>query len=265
MLALRDLQVAFANHIRGEDQSRLEAAVVGDTIPAAARLRVYRHHVEQSLAAALAATFPTVQAVVGEEFFRAMVRRYVIEHLPHQPVLTEYGAGFPEFIAGYEPAASLSYLADVARLDWVLNLAFHSPVGERLTAGDLSALPAEGIAGLSLTLAPGGAVFHSDYPIDRIWQISHPGTAGETIDLDAGGVNLLILRREDDAAFVGISDAEMAFLSAVERGSTLDSAAQAGFQIDGAFNPSTTFGRLLALQAFAALQHGVAKSASKAP
>lgn len=265
MLALRDLQAAFANHVRGEDQPRLEAAVVGDAIPAAARLRVYRHHVEQSLAAALAATFSTVQAVVGEGFFRAMARRYVAETLPRQPVLAEYGAGFPDFIAEYEPAASLSYLADVARLDWALNLAFHSPAGECLTAADLSSLPAEGVAGLSLTLAPGIAVLRSSYPIDRIWQVSQPGAAGETIDVDAGGANLLVLRQDDDAGFVGISAAEMAFLSAVERGLTLEDAAQAGFQVDGDFNLSTTFGRLLALQAFAAVQHDFDKSTPKVP
>ena len=73
-LALRDLQAAFAAHVMGGDSANLVAAVVGDAIPAAARLRVYRHHVFESLGAALAATFPTVQALVGQRFFPRALR-----------------------------------------------------------------------------------------------------------------------------------------------------------------------------------------------
>ena len=139
-LALRDLQAAFAAHVIGGDRADLVAAVVGDTIPAAARLRVYRHHVFESLGAALAATFPTVQALVGTDFFRGLARASSVTRLPAQPVLAEYGADFPAFIAGYEAARDLPYLADVARLDWALNLAFHAPLGGRLKAEDLSAV-----------------------------------------------------------------------------------------------------------------------------
>lgn len=264
MLGLRDLQAAFAGMMKGEDQPGLEAAVVGDAIPAAARLRVYRHHVEQSLVAALAATFSTVQTIVGEDFFRAMARRYVAGDLPRQPVLAEYGASFQAFVAGYEPAASLPYLADVARLDWALNLAFHSPATNPLTAADLSSLPAERVAELPLALAPGAAILRSSYPIDRIWQVSQPGATDESVALGAGGVSLLVLRREDDAAFVPVSEAEEAFLSALERGETLERAAEVGFRTNDAFDLSTTFTRLLALKAFAAPQHHFVERVEKA-
>lgn len=255
MLGLRDLQAAFAGILRDDDRPRLEAVVAGDSIPAAARLRVHRHHIEQSLVAALAATFSTVQAIVGEDFFRVTARRYVAGDLPHQPVLAEYGAGFPAFIADYEPATSLPYLADVARLDWALNLAFHSLAANHLTAADLSSLPPERIAELPLALAPGAAVLRSSYPIDRIWQVSQPGAADATVDLGAGGVSLLVLRREDDAAFVQVSEAEEAFLSALGRGETLERAVEVGFRTNDAFDLSTTFTRLLALKAIAATQH----------
>ncbi|HZB55124.1 MAG TPA: DNA-binding domain-containing protein, partial [Reyranella sp.] len=94
-LALRDLQSAFAAHLSGEDQQ----ALVAEILPAAERLRIHRHHMLDSLAAALAATFPTVQAVVGAEFFRGLARAFIGGSLPTQPVLAEYGAGFPAFIA----------------------------------------------------------------------------------------------------------------------------------------------------------------------
>jgi hypothetical protein len=253
-LALRDLQAGFAAHIMGADRADLVAAVAGDTIPAAARLSVYRHHVFASLGTALAATFPTVQALVGADFFRGLARAFVGHALPAQPVLTEYGADFPAFVADYAPARELPYLADVARLDWALNLAFHAPLGGWLQAEELSALPAERLPSMSLALAAGVALVSSRYPLDRIWEASQPGAASETVDLNSGASNLLVLRRPDDAAFVSLNAAEAAFMAALAAGMSLERAAGAAFQADPSFELSTSFARLLALGAFAALQ-----------
>ena len=253
-LALRDLQAAFAAHIIGADRADLVAAVADDTIPAAARLSVYRHHVFQSLGTALAATFPTVQALVGTEFFRGLVRAFVGRALPAQPVLAEYGADFPAFIAGYQAARDLPYLADVARLDWALNLAFHAPAGSRLQPADLSAVPAERLPSMSIALAAGALLITSGYPLDRIWETSRTGAADETVDLNSGASHLLVLRRPDDAAFVSLSAGEAAFMATLAAGMSLERAAGAAFEIDPAFDLSTSFARLLALGAFAALQ-----------
>ena len=179
-LALRDLQAAFAAHLAGADRADLAAEVLGDAIPAAARLGVHRHHVFESLGSALAATFPTVQALVGADFFRGLARAFIGRSLPTQPVLAEYGAGFPAFIAGHDAARDLPYLADVARLDWALNLAFHAPAGGRLAAADLAALPADRLPSLRLSLAPGTVLVCSPYPLDRIWAASQPEARGRS-------------------------------------------------------------------------------------
>lgn len=253
-LALRDLQAAFAAHVIGGDSANLVAAVVGDAIPAAARLRVYRHHVFESLGAALAATFPTVQALVGSDFFRGLARGFIGHALPAQPVLAEYGADFPAFIAGSEAARDLPYLADIARLDWALNLAFHAPLGGRLKAEDLSALPVEHLPSMSIALAAGSILVSSHYPLDRIWEASQPGVASGTVDLNSVASHLLVLRRPDDAAFVSLSAGEAAFVAALTEAMSLERAAGAAFQADPDFDLSTSFARLLALGAFAALQ-----------
>jgi hypothetical protein len=255
MLALRDLQAAFAAHLKGEDQPRLAEAIVGDTVSAAARLRIHRHHVRQSLVEALASTFPTVQAIVGEAFFRTMAEGFVLCELPAQPVLAEYGAGFPAFVSGYGPAPALPYLADMAKLDWALNLAFHAPLEDRLTASGLADLPAERLFDLEPALAAGSTVLQSRYPIDRIWHASQPGATVGTVSLEEGPASVLVLRRPDDAAFASLDSAEEAFLGAIVEGSSLGEAAQAAVSVEPAADPSRIFARLLALEAFAALQH----------
>jgi hypothetical protein len=253
-LALPDLQAAFAAHVGGDDRTDLVAAVVGDTIPAEARLRVYRHHVSHSLSAALAATFPTVQALVGEGFFRSLAQGFVAETLPTQPVLAEYGAGFPVFVAAQEPAHDLPYLADIARLDWALNVAFHSPEGRRLAAADLAGIAAEQLPSVSIALPEGASLIHSRYPIDRIWQTSQPGASADTVELDAGRADLLVLRRADDAAFIVLDAGEAAFVAALAEGASLEIAAERALSAEPSFDLSPAFARLLTLEAFAALQ-----------
>jgi hypothetical protein len=253
-LALPDLQVAFAAHIVGDDCTDLIASVVGDSISAAARLRVYRHHVFHSLATALSATFPTVQALVGEEFFRGLAQAFVATRLPSQPVLAEYGAEFAVFIGGYAPAAGLPYLADIARLDWALNVAFHSPARPSLEAADLATIPSDRLPEKSIALAPGAMVIRSRFPIGRIWAAARPGAPDETVELTAGEACLLVLRRADDAGFVPLSVGEAAFLEVLVDAGSLEAAAAAALSAEPAFDLSITFARLLASQVFAAVQ-----------
>jgi hypothetical protein len=254
MLALPDLQKAFAGYLAGGDGSELALNVRGDSIPAAARLRIHRHHVQQSLASALAATFPTVQTLVGGEIFGAVATAFVAGSLPGQPVLAEYGAAFPDFVRGYGPLQDLPYLADVARLDWALNVAFYSPDGPRLSATALQDMAPDQLVDLTLDLAPGSALVRSTYPIDRIWQACQPDSDDAPVDLAEGGASLLVLRGGDDATFVALDAAEAAFVAEIRGGATLGVAAEAGLATGRAFDLSKCFGRLLALQAFAALR-----------
>lgn len=255
MLTLRDLQAAFAAHLGGEDRVDLADAVMGGTISAAARLRIHRHHVRQSLAGALASTFPTVQAIVGEAFFQTMAQAFVLRELPEQPVLAEYGARFPAFVSGYGPAGTLPYLADMARLDWALNLAFHAPLGDRLTVSDLANLPAERLFDLKPALAIGSTLLRSRYPIDRIWHASQPGTSVRSVSLEEGPAAVLVVRGPDDAAFASLELADATFVAMLAGGASLGEAAEEALCVEPSFDPSTAFAKLLSLQAFAALQH----------
>lgn len=252
--ALRDLQAAFADHVLGAGRDDVAAAVTGDSIPASARLNVYRHHVIHSLGSALATTFPTVRTLVGEAFFRRLARDYVVAEPPAQPVLSEYGAGFAGFVAAYAPAAELAYLADVARLDWALNAAFNAAFEPRLTAADLASISSERLVAMTLRLAAGTTLLRSTHAIDRIWQACQPDAEVGTVDA-AGPARLLIQRRHDDAGFAAIGEGEALFVEALARGDALEKATETAIAGDSAFELTQAFARLLAFEVFAALQH----------
>ncbi len=232
-LALREWQAAFVADLAGGGGE--------------ARLAIHRHHIQRSLAKALAMTFPTVHALVGADFFRQIAGIFVTRELPTQPVLAEYGAQFADFLAAEEAMHGLPYLADVARLDWALNVAFYSP---RPSAADLTGLSPEVLLSKVLTLAPGAELIRSRYPLDRIWTASQPGAAEGEVDLAKGPTCLLVL----PAGFVRLDEGEAAFVASIAEGHTLEAAAVAGFTAESNFGLAGCFGRLLGCEAFAALQ-----------
>ena len=254
-LPLADLQQAFRAHVLGQDAAALVAVSVGDRIPAAARLRVYRHHVLTSLAAALGATFSTVRAVVGDDFFSGMARAFIVQSPPARAVLSEYGAGFPAFVGHWPAAAGLPYLADVAWLDWALNLAYNTQDAPGLTADGLAAVPPDRLADLRPGLRPGVSLVASPYPLDRIWALNH-GDATETVDLDAGGVRLLVFPRADDAAFAQLEDGVAALAAALGDGLSLGDAIEQATAARADFDAGAALGRLLTLHALGALDPG---------
>ena len=250
MPALPDLQSEFASFLAGGGAESMAAAIVGDSIGAEARLRIYRHHVRHSLTAALAATFPTVQALVGEAFFAGMVRGYIESDMPEQPVLSEYGAGLAGFISDFEPARGLPYLADMARLDWAINVAFHTDPGPALDAAALTAVRLEQLPSLHLRLVQGATLIRSVFPLDRIWWASQPEAPDEKVDLATGGANLLV----QGAGFATLGAGEAAFLAKLDGAATLEQAAEAGRAVDSRFDLSTCFAQFLGMSVIAALQ-----------
>ena len=69
------------------------------------------------------AAFPVVCRLVDHPFFAYAAHEFLRDHPPRSRCLAEYGGGFPDFLAAFEPCSSLPYLADVARFEWAIKLA----------------------------------------------------------------------------------------------------------------------------------------------
>jgi hypothetical protein len=136
------------------------------------RFAVHRNNVVAGLAKAIEARFPAVERIVGTEFFVAMARAFVAERPPRSPVLAAYGKEFPDFIAAFEPARQLAYLADVARIEAARTRAYHAADAVPLGAADLSALDADALIGLRVDLHPSLQIVRSEYPVVTIWAMN---------------------------------------------------------------------------------------------
>ncbi|NBB83119.1 MAG: DUF2063 domain-containing protein, partial [Alphaproteobacteria bacterium] len=190
---LAELQRAMAAAVLGGDRAAAEASIVADRIAPADRLDVYAGTVRISLTQALEAAFPVVARLVGERFFHAAARRFVEAHPPQRPQLLSYGGGFADFLAAFEPARSLPYLPDVARLEWARVQALFAADAAPLAAEALGEVPAEAMPRLVFDLHPSLRVVASAWPIQAIWQANRQPTVPK-VDLGAGGQTVLVLR-----------------------------------------------------------------------
>jgi hypothetical protein len=214
MPALREVQRGVRAALL-EDDAAVAALVAADALTPAARLAVYRHHVLTSLTAALEATFPVVVRLVDARFFRYAADRYVREQPPAGPCLFEYGASFPDFLAGFPSCRGLVYLADVARLEWAMNVAAHAPDAAPLTVEAARALAPGALDGLAVGLHPSVTLLCSPWPVDRIWRANQPDAGDAVVDLDAGGAALQIWRRNDAVVFRALTPAALALRTAL--------------------------------------------------
>src|SRR5579862_843890 len=81
-------------------------------------LDIYRNTLTGTLLNALRLSYPAVQRIVGADFFDAAAHAFVRAHPPCSAYLNDYGSELSGFLAAFEPARSLLYLPDVARVEW---------------------------------------------------------------------------------------------------------------------------------------------------
>lgn len=231
----------------GSPQAAWAAALVDPSLPPppglrawngsdpARRFDVHRNNVVVSLVDALADTFPVVQALVGEDFFRAMARLFVPRHPPRSPLLAEYGARLPAFIEAFAPTAGLPYLADVARLEFARVQAYHAADAPVLRRQPLAARLAEpeALPAARWRLHPSVHLVASRHPVVALWA-AHQGL-GELADVDlAQPQAALVLRKHDDVVVLALAPGAAGFVQALAAGATLaEAAAAAATGIEG--------------------------------
>ena len=196
------------------------------------RFAVYRNNVLGSLINALADNYPVVAQLVGEEFFRAMARVYVQSAPPRSPVMSDYGEDFAGFIEHFEPAASVPYLADVARLERLHVQAWHAADAEPMEeARIVEALSSPTLARhLKVGLHPSLRLLRSPFAVVTIWAAHQHQTP---VPFEAfPGQNALVLRNGLDVEVFAISHGAHGFITALQQGLPLTAAIEASSDLD---------------------------------
>jgi hypothetical protein len=190
-----------------------------------AGVAAYRANAGAAAERALAAAFPTVQQLVGDEAFAAIARQLWRQHPPRRGDLAQWGDALPAWLATDPALADEPYLPDVARVDLAVHraemaadAAFDPAVLARLADVDAAAL--------RLRLVPGVALVRSPHPVATVWS-AHRSTDADRF----APVRAAFAAGQGEAAFVwrhgwrgdvvAVAHDHAAFLAALIEGATL--------------------------------------------
>lgn len=217
------------------------------------RFAVYRNNVVASLIAALGEAYPTVKRLVGAGFFDAMAGLFVRAHPPTSPLMMFYGAAFPDWLAGFEPAAPAPYLPDLARLERARRESYHAADAAPLSGVEfqraVAGLSPEAMAALRFDLHPSLRALRSAYPILSIWS----DAGGQPCTVQAAAQTVMVVRPASQVTLALIPSGGAAFIAALGAGQPLGAAAEAG----AAAAPGFDLGRALAQMTVAGALSGV--------
>lgn len=250
MLRLAERQRDFAAALLDPGLPAPSGLVGPDGEPSKRRFAVYRNNVVAGLSETLNDAFPAVCRIVGSEFFRAMARAYVVSEPPHSPILLDYGAGFPDFIARFEPVATLPYLSDVARIERAWTEAYHAPEAVPLDPVAFTAIEADRLAQIRLELHPSVRIVRSPLPALTIWRMNVDDGVPEPVNFADGGEDALIVRAGAEVEVRSMPPGGADFLIALAAGESATEATKAALAADCRFDVSANIGGLISAGVF---------------
>jgi hypothetical protein len=179
-----------------------------------------------SLIKVVAARFPTVRRLLGEDCFLEAVRRFIAAEPPRSPLLLDYGDGFPEFLRHLGGDACI---ADIADLEVARGKAYHAADAVSLPPQAFAAIPSERLAGLRLTFHPSVSLLQSRFPIVSLWHANQE--AGDVALPQGHPESALIARPMLEVEVWNLPPGGFAFLTALRRGATMTEATEAAMDV----------------------------------
>jgi hypothetical protein len=215
--SLGEFQRAFASGL-------LDGA---ELTPSQLAQRVHRNTTTKGLVDALAANYPTIVQLVGQEWFEACALDFVRAHPACSPVLVRYGERFPDFLEAFGPAASLPYLSEAARIDRQWIEAYTSQGAE-----PLSQVEREAVFEKRLTLHPAARLGWFKHSAASVWVHHRTQSAPAELYIADNEEGLLLTRPSGTIEHFLLDRAGFVFLERIHAGETLGAAATAALEVD---------------------------------
>ncbi len=241
MTDLRELQHLFRDAVFEEtsDGPALQAfsKLINDSagLSAAGHLRIYRGAILGTLTRALGNIYPVCKRLLGDQFFDGMARIHARNTPSQSADLANYGGEFGDFIASFEPAATLPYLADVARLEWHWHRAFHAADEAAMDLAALNNVPLADTGRIAFRLPASARLLDSNFPVQKIWQVNQDDWQGDQdVNLDEGDASLIIWRKQYGMRIDELDSQESQLLGAIDNGALFNELSQPdmGLELD---------------------------------
>jgi hypothetical protein len=164
--------------------------------PGAERLAVYAGGYVARIRHALAEAYGAIRRVAGERAFTELARGYAERHPSRDYNLSLAGRHLPEFLEGWPLTATLPFLPDLARLEWLVRQAFHAFEEPPLDPRRFAQLPLEDWGRARLVFQPSVGLIRSAWPILDIWAARTQPRSAVDIDLVHRPQRVLVFRQQ---------------------------------------------------------------------
>src|SRR6266850_3662591 len=114
MPALRELQRRFAMALLDGDAEAVAPFIRGAGLEPARRVAIYRNNCRETFLATLAAAYPVLKQLVGDDYFRQLVREYQERYPSRSGNLQHLGAALAGFLDRRFARTPFDYFTDVA-------------------------------------------------------------------------------------------------------------------------------------------------------
>ncbi len=255
MPAVAEIQSRLRHAVVARETGGVESLLAGGEL-GRHRLEIHCRHYETSLGNALVEKFPGCVWLVGEDFVTQAARIFIRLHPPEAPCIAEYGAEFPQFLASAPGAGNVLYLREFAELEWLVGQVAIAVDLAAIPLEELSAVPADLLPDLELTVQPGIRYLQAGWPIDELMKLYLAETAPESLVFEPTTVWLEIRGARGEFSVTRLDSGEFLFRQSIWRGQSIGEAAECGLKGDSDFDPGRALAAVIAGRLVTAIRYG---------
>lgn len=250
MPTLREIQTAVLDALLRGTLEDAGPHIATTPVPAAWRLSIYRGNIVENFLRALASTYPVVRQLVGTDYFRQIAEDFHAQSPSRSGDLKASGRAFADYLGELHRDDRFSYLADIARLEWLIQESSLSADHPPLDLARLAVVDPSTYEALGFTLHPTLRLFASPFPALSIWQANMADAEPSVvIDLAAGADRVAILHHRGEFDFLRLNPGELAFLRSLGTGECFGAALTHAQAADEGFDASAVLRRLVSAAA----------------
>jgi hypothetical protein len=219
-MSLAALQHAFQDYVLDSAQTLVDRIEPGRLADHAHRLAIYRDGYRLRLVEALRTDFDALVATMGEQAFENACRAYVEVNPSVFRNVRWYGGNLAVLLRETPPWREQPWLADIARFEWTLTLAFDAPDAPTARFENLAALPGDAWGTLGFRLHPSVRTIELRANAPAIRKAVDSGTCAPEPDFSDEAVTWLVWRKDLSAHFRSLSKSEAWALRSAQEGSS---------------------------------------------
>lgn len=178
---LATLQDQFSDALFYRNENVIDQIKKTPSMQAVERLQVYRNSFIMGTTEALAMTYKYTLELVGEEFFNAISRHFILNHPPSENNIMTYGFGFDEFLKALPQLKEMPYVSEMASFEWLLEQTSNSPLrSQELDISLLSLVEEDTFNRLKFTVPSDVSLFCSNQDIHLLYEMIVNNAVTET-------------------------------------------------------------------------------------